>query len=361
VGAAELLKALQADTEAARQRVWTQTLSFEGDSAGQRLARILRESRASDKRILVDEFTRFVQNDRFLFSPKSLLDGELREEVNETYRLLRELVQDGVGVRWGSPWGFLGRRAAWRDHKKLIVIDEDICYLGGINFTEHNFEWHDMMIRIEHPDVTAFCAQVFDRSWSGVRSSESGLFHGLELLTIDPPDLSPYERVWSLIANAEEEVFVQSAYITLPLTDALGEAARRGVRVRVLSPEGNNIPLFRRYIIWEAKRHGFDLNFMPGMTHMKAILIDGKTLIVGSANFHFTGHWTLSEIVAVVTDPGLVQEFVRRVVQPDWADSKPFDGADEGHGRLLHLGMKVYKRIMAAAGRGRLPPPRPFS
>jgi len=361
VGSGEFLNALEADTAAARERIWVQTLSFEGDAAGQRLDTALRKSQAPDKRVLVDEFTRFVQNDRFLFSPKSLMDVTLREEVAETYRILRELSRDGVGVRWGSPWGFLGRRAAWRDHKKLILIDRDICYLGGINFTEHNFEWHDMMVRIEHPDVAAFCARGYERSWCGERASTSCAFDGLELLIIDPPDLSPYDRVWTLMAGAKEEIFVESAYITLPLTDALGDAAKRGVRVRVLSPEGNNIPLFRRYITWEAARHGFHLNFIPGMTHMKAILIDGRTLIVGSANFHFTGHWTHNEIVAIVTDPGLVQEFVRRVIEPDWAGSAPSRGTGGWDGKMLRLGMKVFKQVIVAAGRGGPPPPRPVS
>ena len=361
VGSEEFLTALEADTAAARERVWLQTLSFEGDTAGQRLAQLLRETKAPDKRILVDEFTRFVQNDRFLFSPRSMRDGELQKEVNETYRLLRELTEEGVGVRWGSPWGFLGRRAAWRDHKKLILVDGDICYLGGINFTEHNFSWHDMMIRIEHPDVAAYCARGYERSWVGERLSESRVFDGLELHTIDPPDLSPYGKIWALLAGAEEEIFVESAYITLPLTDALADAAKRGVRVRVLSPEGNNIPLFRRYITWEAERHGFDLNFMPGMTHMKAILIDGRTLIVGSANFHFTGHWTQNEIVAIVTNPELVKEFVHRVLHPDWAGSKPSTGTGGRDARMLRLAMKAYRHIVVASGRGRLPPPRPMS
>jgi len=355
------MNALRSDMAAAGERIWMQTLSFEGDSAGQGLAQALRESQAPDKRLLVDEFTRFVQNDRFLFSPKSMLDRELQQEVAETYRILRALPQAGVAVRWGSPWGFLGRRAAWRDHRKIILIDGDICYLGGINFTDHNFEWHDMMIRIEHPGVTAFCARTYERSWTGDRASESYRCDGLELLNIDPPDLSPYDRIWALMSEAQEEIFVESAYVTPPLSDALGEAAKRGVKVRVLSPDGTNIPLFRRYITWEAERHGFELNFLPGMTHMKAILIDGETLIVGSANFHFMGHWTLNEIVAVVKDPGFVEEFVRRVVQPDWARSKPSTGSGGAAGWILRLGMKVYPGLTVFPGRGRLPRPRSVS
>jgi cardiolipin synthase len=339
--------------------VWVQTLSFEGDSGGGRLAQALHESQARDRRILVDEFTRWVQNDRFLYRPKALLDKELQAEVRETDRMMRRLAQAGVRVRWGSKLGFLLRRTAWRNHKKLLLIDRDIVYVGGINFTEHNFGWHDMMLRIQDPEVASFCRRDFERSWTGERNSETARFPGLELLHIDPPDLSPYENVWDLLANAREEIFVESAYITIPLSDHLAEAAGRGIRVRILSPADNNIPLFQRFITWESERHGFDLRFLPGMTHMKAILVDGEHLIIGSANFHFTGYWTHNENVAIVTDSGLIQEFEDRILRPDSAKSKPHEPSGRIDGRRIRLFMKTYKWLGVNLGRGRLPPPRP--
>lgn len=358
VGSGEFWDRLSSDIREAKERVWVQTLSLEGDTAGKSLERALKRSGASDRRVLVDEFTRWVQNDRFLYGPDAMRDPELQAEVKETHRMISRLPAAGVRVRWSSALGFLARRAAWRNHKKLVVIDGRVCYLGGINFTEHNFQWHDLMLRIECPEATRFVARDFRRSWRGERSSGSRAFDGVELLAIDPPDISPYERVWTLLSEARKEIFVQSAYITPPLSDILGAAADRGTKVRILTPAENNVALFQRYIVWKARRHGFELRMIPGMTHMKAILIDGTALLLGSANFHFMGHLTQNEHVAIVTDPGPVQEFIRRVREPDWERAGPFEGTVDRGGGILHWGMKAYMYVAAGLGRGPLPPPR---
>jgi cardiolipin synthase len=53
------------------------------------------------------------------------------------------------------------------------------------------------------------------------------------------------------------------------------------------------------------------------MTHMKAMLVDGHTLITGSANFELWSYYFQQEYVAILTDPGVVGDFKRRVVQAD--------------------------------------------
>jgi cardiolipin synthase len=358
VGSGAFWERLSSDIQGATDRVWVQTLSLEGDVAGLGLEKALKACGAQDRRVLVDEFTRWVQNDRFLYGPEAMRDPELQAEVKETHRMISGLPAAGVRVRWSSPLGFLARRAAWRNHKKLVVIDERVCYLGGINFTEHNFQWHDLMLRIECPEATEFVARDFQRSWRGERSSGGRAFDGIELLTIDPPDISPYERVWTLLSQARKEIFVQSAYITPPLSDILGAAADRGAKVRILTPEHNNVALFQRYILWKANRHQFELRLLPGMTHMKAILIDGTTLLLGSANLHFMGHWTQNEHVVVVTDSGPVQDFIQRIREPDWERSRPFDGSVDRAGSLIHWWMKAYMYVAAGLGRGPVPPPR---
>ncbi len=214
------------------------------------------------------------------------------------------------------------------------------------------------MLRIDDAEVSAFCARAFDRSWIGEREAERGEFEGIAMLHIDPPDLSPYDWIREVISAARAEIFVESAYITPPLSDALRGAARRGVLVRLVCPENNNVPLFRKYVIWEANRSSVKLRFLPGMTHMKAILVDGETLILGSSNLHFLGHRTQNENMAVVTDSNLVKEFIRRVAEPDWSDSVPFNGPRPRNGWAICAGMKTYMRLAEISGRGRSLPPR---
>jgi cardiolipin synthase len=361
VGSKAFWDRLQVDIAQAQDRVWVQTLSFEGDSVGLDLSQAVMASSAPDKRILVDEFTRWMQNDRFLWTPRNQGDPELQAEVQETNRMLRSLTKAGVGVRWGSPWGFMWRRALWRNHKKICLVDNSVCYLGGINFSEHNFAWHDVMIRIEHPGATNFCAEDFRRSWEGETSSEVGRFPGLDLVTIDPPDISTYQEVFRQIREARDEIIVEAPYLSFPFTDALGEAAERGVKVIVLSPEENNWSFYRPYISWEAQRKGFELWLLPGMTHMKAMIFDRRTVAVGSANFDFLGHHTHYEIVAMVTNSELVQTFYERVFRPDLESSRRIEGGEVGQleGWSLRLRMKAFAGLLALPGRGPVPTPKP--
>ena len=74
--------------------------------------------------------------------------------------------------------------------------------------------------------------------------------------------------------------------MTDPFLRELQRAARRGVRVRIVTPEMQNFPLVRQALAHAAERSPLELRLYPGrMTHMKALLIDDQCLVLGSANF----------------------------------------------------------------------------
>src|SRR5439155_15203987 len=140
---------LSEDLRAAQRSVFVQTFALEGDAVGKQLSGALLGSAATDKRVLADSFTRVVLSDRFRYSPVNFFDEELRHEARETAAMMDELEQHGVGIRFTNPYGLSPRRLLSRNHKKLIVLDDATAYLGGINFSEHNACWHDMMLHIE--------------------------------------------------------------------------------------------------------------------------------------------------------------------------------------------------------------------
>jgi len=67
--------------------------------------------------------------------------------------MTRALRNEGVKIRYTNGYGATPRRLLSRNHKKLIVIDDRAAYVGGINFSEHNASWHDMMIRLTDTDA----------------------------------------------------------------------------------------------------------------------------------------------------------------------------------------------------------------
>lgn len=323
----EFWSRLSEDIAAARQSVFVQTFAFEGDSVGKKLSASLLSSSAPDKRVLADSFTRIVLSDRYKYSPVNFFDRELREEARETTMMMRELQSARVQIRFTNPYGLSPRKLLSRNHKKLIVLDGSIAYLGGINFSEHNAAWHDMMLRVEDIDAVAFLADDFESSWSGRDRFASKHAERLELFALDGlNNRSAFQRVLDLIDEARDSIFVESPYITFPFYEHLREAARRGVDVKVVTPKANNWNHFANYARLESARSNIDLRFYQnGMSHLKAMLIDDQHLVAGSSNFDYFSYRIYQEIVAIFTAARLIADFRERVMLPDLANSVAVD------------------------------------
>lgn len=323
VNFSEFWSRLRGDIACARESVFVQTFAFEGDSVGKQLAEALLSSSAPDRRVLADSFTRIVLSDRFRYSPSNILDRELRHEARETLALRSSLESAGVGIRFTNPYGPTPRKLLSRNHKKLIVIDETTAYIGGINFSEHNAAWHDMMLRIDDADAIAFLRGDFLSTWSGEDRVAHHNFRDIELLSLNGRNnRSGFQRVFDLIDGASETIFVESPYITFPFYERLRVAGDRGVQVKVVTPQHNNWSFFRDYARLESARSRIDLRFLKGrMSHLKAMLIDDKCLIAGSSNFDYLSYRIHQETIAIITSQELIADFRARVMIPDSANA----------------------------------------
>src|SRR5437660_4022232 len=147
VNYSEFWTRLNEDIRAAHQSVLVQTFALEGDAIGKQLSLALLASTATDQRVLADSFTRVVLSDRFRYSPVNLFDDELRHEARETAAMMDELGSQGVEIRFTNPYGLSPRRLLSRNHKKLIVLDNRVTYIGGIKFSVQNCSRQDTMWR----------------------------------------------------------------------------------------------------------------------------------------------------------------------------------------------------------------------
>jgi cardiolipin synthase A/B len=315
---------LSEDIRSARASVFVQTFAFEGDAVGKQLSVALLSSTATDKRVLADSFTRVVLSDRFRYSPANFFDDELRHEARETAAMMSELEGDGVEIRFTNPYGLSPRRLLSRNHKKLIVLDDATAYIGGINFSEHNAAWHDLMLRIEDKTVAQFLREDFLATWNGHDRVTHRQFDGIEFFTADGrANRAAFQRVLDLIDGARQSIFVESPYITFPFYERLRAASRRGVAVKIVTPEQNNWRFFANYARLESARSEIDLRlFQGGMSHLKAMLIDGETLIAGSSNFDYLSYRIHQELLAVITIPDVVADFSVRVMAGDLANAR---------------------------------------
>jgi cardiolipin synthase len=331
VDAAEFWPAFLEDARNAERRLLVQVLTFEADPAGRKLADLfLSLEPRVERRLIVDHYARYIVNDRFLYSPRALVDRGLWREARATYRLVDALGRQGVGIRWANPIGWRLYRLSARNHKKIFVVDDRVAYIGGINLSDHNFAWHDLMIRIDDPALVRFLAEDFLETFAGRNQALNRSFEEGRVILLDGLDGSePLKEVFDLIASARNEVFVESPYVSAPFFDALQAAARRGVRVVILVPEVNNWGWYDAYARTECHRRGLELHYYQGpMNHLKAALIDSRVLITGSSNFDYFAYHTHQELLFVTTHEGLVRDFRQRVRDTDFARARrvPLNG-----------------------------------
>jgi cardiolipin synthase len=336
------------DVSAARSRIYIQAMTFDADRTGLRMARALKEAAAPDRRVLIDDVSRHIVSDRFIYSPGNWRNRELRREWRATRNLAEAFRRRGVGVRIINPYGPLWLRFFARNHKKLAVIDGRVSYIGGINFSDHNFAWHDMMLRIDDRNISAFLEEDFLSTWKGRNVASHRFFPGIDLYLLDGrSNAGAFESILDLVRRARKDIFIESTYFALPFFDRLREIGPGRPPTVLLTSEVNNWPQLRHYIPWEARRSGIELRLYPGrLTHLKAILVDGRELVMGSANFDFFSYSIYQEIVAVVRDPAVIATFKERVAAPDLRMSLPFQGEIHPlHGRLQALSFRALVRM----------------
>jgi cardiolipin synthase len=322
--AKEFWASLRSDLRQARHKAYIQTFTFEGDRVGVALGRALRDSRAGDRRLLIDRYSLLYHSDRLIGGP-AWLDRHFRREVALTHRWVRRLRADGVGVRFSNPLGPNPVKLVRRNHKKIAVFDDRIAYIGGINFSDHNFAWHDMMFRVESDGLADVLGKDFLATWEGRSRPIDREVGPLRVISLNGRGNARRVRpVLDVVDGARRTIDVVSAYLSHPFTDHLARARSRGVRVRVLTPSRNNKSNLARHIRERGSRSGFEIYpYAGGMSHMKAMLVDGEILIAGSSNFDFMSFHILEELVVITRDRGMIDAFTRRVWNPDLVGVSP--------------------------------------
>lgn len=350
IGGPSFWERLRPDILSAREYVYVQTLSFEGDRAGNGLAEAMIASPAKKKGVVADAFTKHVINDRWLNSRSARRDEDLQREVRATYAMFDRMERNGVPVRFS--WPIRGRQyhhLIMRNHKKLVVIDDRISYLGGINFTDHNFAWHDLMVRIDSADVAAFLRDDFEHTWEGRDQTASKVIDGDELVIGDGRgNQGMLDAVAGVIEVARDRIVLQCPYVSEPFWHLLGRAHRRGVQVTINMSENHNRTIMKWGTLNAARRHGFEFRLLPGpMTHMKAMRVD-DAIILGSANFDFVSFRHSAEIVFIVRRPDFVRELSARVLDLDLERSVLVNPRKENllKQRLAGLGMALAEPLI---------------
>lgn len=205
------------------------------------------------------------------------------------------------------------------DHSKFTIIDDEILFVGGMNFEErmvstdaNGLIWQDYMLEFHGEDYVRY-----------LRDRLSGMARGhfrFEFILNDIRDPRRFEVkpcVVELLNSARETCQIEMAYVGDPdVTDCLVSAVGRGVDVEIIVPARANIQnelnLKTMREIFQRTAGKISIYLSSNMTHAKMMDVDSRYMFVGSANLNERALSYFSELNVLITGDAPCAETIRR-------------------------------------------------
>ena len=276
---------------------------------------------------------------------RALFDGFGNDSNNRPLKKkhIEKLREEGIQIYEFDPIRFPWINHVFtRDHRKIVVIDGNVAYTGGMNVADYYIkgtkqvgEWRDMHCRIEGGAVSPL-QMIFARMWKKVtgediwdqkyfRAYQPVEITGLKpdttqtaghkkvgIINREPRTTNEIIRTFYINAfnSAKDSIKLINPYLTLnrKVKKAIKNALKRGVKVEILVSAHSDIPLTPDcvfYNVHKLMKKGADVwLYQPGFHHSKVIMVDGRYCTVGSANLNSRSlSWDYEENAVIVDKP----------------------------------------------------------
>ncbi len=255
-----------------------------------------------------------------------------------SWRLGKDYIEDmkevGIEIHPFLPVYFpvLSRELNYRNHRKIIVIDGKIGFLGGLNIGDEYLGknsylgfWRDTHLKIEGEAVYGL-QNIFLMDWLFVTKEKIEFnscyfpkleYYGEQLIQItgSGPD-SDWESImqayFSIISSAEDRIWINTPYLVPDesIMMALKTAALSGIDVQIIIPNKPD----HKTVFWasmanveELLRAGVKIHkYTKGFTHAKLLMVDGVAASIGTANLDIRSFLLNFEVNAFIYDKEIV-------------------------------------------------------
>lgn len=341
---------LLADLETARHHIHFQFFKFEDDEFGHRVEEVLvrKAQEGVEVRLQIDDLANLTRR-----------------------KFFRRMAKMGVMVRpFLRVQLFLMSDTNYRNHRKNVVIDGRVGYMGGMNIAKRyavgirNGIWRDTHIRVAGPVVaemqTAFLVdwkfstkQLLDRSVYFPKVEPVGNLL-MQVATSGPMGEFRVimQAILRIFSESRNYVYVQTPYFipNEPLGAALRNAALSGVDVRLIIPRRDDVnfivTLAARSYIKDLLVAGVKVFlYEKGFMHAKTVVSDDAVFSVGSTNFDIRSFEQNFEINAFIYDPDMAvrmrdaflrdQKGCTQVKLEEWEKRSRLTRLGESFARLL--------------------------
>lgn len=251
-------------------------------------------------------------------------------------KFINELKDAGVEVHpfMKVKFPFLTSKANYRNHRKIIVIDGKVAFMGGMNIADRYLEgdeslgmWYDTVLRIDG-DTVKMLQIVFLTDWFFVSkkivSGKDKYFpehiipetHPIQV-TVSGPDsdwASIMQAFFTAITHAKKHIYISTPYFVPneSILTALKTASLSGVDVRIVLPGKSDSTV----VYWSSMSYVSELLnagikvylFQNGFNHSKILMIDTSFSSVGSANMDIRSFEDNFEIMAMIYDAEVTEK-----------------------------------------------------
>jgi cardiolipin synthase len=326
------------DIEAATSSVHVNQFGFRPGAVGDLFAETLlgKASEGVPVRLVVDRQGSDPDRSSRALYERFLVGGvEVRVVRATQFRAPSQPVVTGAPRRWNF------RQLGHIDHRKVLVVDGRIGWVGGAGIEDH-FEdgrFHDLFVRLTGPVVSQLqLVFVSSFAWLG------GALHDLDSLFPEheeharavpatvlhnaPGGRRPITRaIAHLLDGARQTLDVVNPYVTdRGMIRRIEHAARRGVRVRLFVPANANnwaCAAAQRFHHEALLGAGVRILEYPTMLHAKAFVRDGEDVLAGTCNLEAWSLKRFFEIDVLVRSPLFAAQFDERFTAPAEVVSTP--------------------------------------
>ncbi len=222
-------------------------------------------------------------------------------------------------------------RLALRDHRKLLLIDREISWIGGVVVGERFRDWDDLMVRFTHVPIADVLNKEFRNQLLRLQEKTNLL---APLMTIDTdyhisgnaPGIGNrfcYEEICHAIMRATESVTLVTPYFVPPakLMRVMHRRLSDGLSITLLTPRRTDktiVNLARESYMKKMLKKGLILKYSDRMIHAKVVIVDSRWMTFGSTNLDAVSLIFNHELNMVTRDKALIGS-VQKIID-GWSD-----------------------------------------
>ena len=234
----------------------------------------------------------------------------------------------------------------YHTHRKILIVDERLAFIGGVNFHQSAREWNDLIVKLRGkivPFILKSFAKAYekcggrDASILVYKKNKKNIGDEINLWLVEHSPMwkkSTFKKLYEKKINqAEKSIFLVTPYF-MPrrwLIALLHQAVLRGVRVQVLVPRFTDYYFIDRvnYVfIYKLSKLGINIYLEKEMNHAKLMIIDEREGMVGSQNLDYISFDLNSEIGIFFNNPKTVKKLIE--IYEDWKkDTVQFDSKNQ--------------------------------